>query len=311
MANAHEIGNHIKSVSDTRKITNAMYMISSIKLKKAKSDLDKTLPYFNALKGEVKRIFRTSGDIESRYFYPVNENEKPNGTFALLVITGDKGLAGAYNHNVIKATEKMIEEHADSKLYVVGEYGRRILSHKGYKIEKSFLYTAQNPTMHRARDISAILLNAYNAKQLDKIYVIYTDLKNSLSSEAIVTRLLPFHRSQFIKPNEKAITSPFEFTPSISYVLENIMPSYISGFIYSALIDSFCCEQSARMVAMSSANDNAQKIIERLSVEYNRMRQASITQEITEVASGARAQMQIASKVIRQNKYGGGSKGSF
>lgn len=297
MPNTHEISNHIKSVSDTRKITNAMYMISSIKLKKAKSDLDKTMPYFNALKGEIKRIFRTSGEIESRYFYPVNENEKPDGTFALLVITGDKGLAGAYNHNVIKATELMIEEHADSKLYVVGEYGRRILSHKGYKIEKSFLYTAQNPTMHRARDISAILLNAYREKQLDKIYVIYTDLKNSLSSEAIVTRLLPFHRSQFLQnPNEKIITTPFEFVPSMSYVLENIMPSYISGFIYSALIDSFCCEQSARMAAMSAANDNAQKIIEGLSIEYNRMRQAAITQEITEVASGAKAQKLLANK---------------
>lgn len=291
MSAAHEISNHIKSVKDTKKITNAMYMISSIKLRKAKGDLDKTLPYFNALKAEVKRIFRISSDIENRYFYPVDAREKPDGTFGLLVITGDKGLAGSYNHNVIKAAENMIKEHADSKLYVVGEYGRRILSHKGYRIEKSFIYTAQNPTMHRARDICAILLDAYNLKQLDKIYVIYTDLKNSLSSEAIVTRLLPFHRSQFItNANEKAILSPFDFMPSISNVLESIMPSYISGFIYSALIDSFCCEQSARMVAMSAANDNAQKIIERLSIEYNRRRQAAITQEITEVASGARAQ---------------------
>lgn len=298
MSGTHEISNHIKSVRDTKKITNAMYMISSIKLRKAKNDLDKTLPYFNAVKGEVKRIFRTAHDIENKYFYPVDEREKPDGTFGLLVITGDKGLAGPYNHNVIKATERMIEEHADSKLYVVGEYGRRVLSHKGYSIEKSFIYTAQNPTMHRARDICAILLDAYNAKQLAKIYVIYTDLKNSLASEAIVTRLLPFHRSQFIAGNgEKAVSSPFDFIPSIEYVLENIMPSYISGFIYSALIDSFCCEQSARMVAMSAANDNAQKIIEGLSVEYNRMRQAAITQEITEVASGARAQKRLSVKV--------------
>lgn len=294
MSAAHEIIGHIKSVRDTKKITNAMYMISSIKLRKAKADLDKTLPYFNALKAEVKRLFRISSDIENRYFYPVDAREKPDGTFGLLVITGDKGLAGAYNHNVIKAAEGMIKEHADSKLYVVGEYGRRILSHKGYRIEKSFIYTAQNPTMHRARDICAILLDAYNLKQLDKIYVVYTDLKNSLSSEAIVTRLLPFHRSQFItNTNEKAILSPFDFMPSISNVLESIMPSYISGFIYSALIDSFCCEQSARMVAMNAANDNAQKIIEGLSIEYNRMRQAAITQEITEVASGARAQKSI------------------
>jgi len=298
MPNTHEISNHIKSVRDTKKITNAMYMISSIKLRKAKAELDKTLPYFNALKGEVKRIFRTAHDIENKYFYPVDEREKPDGTFGLLVITGDKGLAGAYNHNVIKATEKMIAEHADSKLYVVGEYGRHALTNRGYAIEQSFIYTAQNPTMHRARDICAILLDAYNAKQLAKIYVIYTDLKNSLSSEAIVTRLLPFHRSQFIvKTNEKAVSSPFDFIPSIEYVLENIMPSYISGFIYSALIDSFCCEQSARMVAMSAANDNAQKIIEGLSVEYNRMRQAAITQEITEVASGARAQKRLNEKV--------------
>ena len=291
MANTKEIKMRIKSVRDTQKITNAMYMIASTKMRKAKAELDKTRPYFNALQAEIKRIFRTAEKSESKYFYPEKGSAALDKTYACLVITADKGLAGAYNLNVIKEAEKMLKDHSDTKLFVVGEYGRQYFYHHNIAVEKTFLYTAQNPTIDRAREISTILLDMFNSKKADKIFVIYTDFKNGLNSNTKSVRILPFHRQKFFsKEKEKEVTTPFEFFPSIEKVLNNMIESYVSGFIYSALVDSFCSEQNARMTAMDSANRNAEKILADLSVQYNRIRQSAITQEITEVSSGAKAQ---------------------
>lgn len=190
-----------------------------------------------------------------------------------------------------KEAVKLMKEHENPKLFVVGEYGRHYFMSHNIPIEKSFLYTAQNPTIHRAREISGILLDLFNRCELAKIFVVYTDMQGAVNLQACSTRLLPFHRAQFIVPDshEKEVKTPFEFVPSIEKVLDNIVLSYVTGFIYSALIDSFCSEQNARMNAMDSANRNAQKLLDELSVQYNHIRQSAITQEITEVSSGAKS----------------------
>lgn len=303
MPSAREIRVRMNSIQQTRKITNAMYLISSAKLRKAKQEWDQTRPYFQALKAEVKRIFRTSGHVQSRYLYPDEGELPPDGTYGFLVITADKGLAGAYNQNVLKEAHRLLQEHPKTKLFVVGEYGRQYFQRHQMPIERSFLYTAQNPTMQRAREITAELLDRFDKGELQKIFVIYTDMKNSLTENVSATRILPFHRSTFTAPtDEKRITEPFEFFPSVTQVLENIVPSYVSGFIYSALIDSFCSEQSARMNAMNSANENAEKMLGELALAYNRIRQAAITQEITEVSAGARAQKRKRQKQHAQGR---------
>lgn len=174
---------------------------------------------------------------------------------------------------------------------MVGEYGRHFFKQHKIPVAKSFLYTAQNPTMDRAREICALLLDEYDRGELQEIFVVYTDMENSLTSQALSTRLLPFHRTYFAPPTkEKAVSDPFEFVPSVDAVLDGMMHSYVAGFIYSALIDSFCSEQNARMTAMDAANRNAEKLLGELSLQYNRVRQAAITQEITEVSAGAKAQ---------------------
>ncbi len=268
-----------------------MYLIASTKLRRAKEDLEKTRPYFHALRNEIKRIFTTVRDVESHYFYPPGDEPITEGTFGCLVITADKGLAGSYNKNVIKKAMSLLEKHSDMQLFVVGEYGRHFFDSHNIPIEHSFLYTAQNPTMDRAREISSLLLERFDQGQLKKIYIVYTDMENSLNSEAIATRILPFHRGHFMTPEEGSTkVTQFEFEPSVTSVLNGIMPSYVSGFIYSALVDSFCSEQNARMNAMSAANDNAEELLEGLSTQYNRIRQSSITQEITEITAGAKAQ---------------------
>ncbi len=289
MSDLQSIKKRIQSIGDTRKITNAMYLISSAKMRKAKADLDRTRPYFEAMRTEIKRIFRSGELPENRYLYPLDERIKVKSTYACLLITGDKGLAGSYNYNVIKKAEELYRDDCELKWYVVGEYGRQLLTQRGIPIEKSFLYTAQNPTMRRAREICNILLEGYINGEFGKIYVVYTDMAG-MDDVARCTRLIPFHRSQFdFTSSEKPVTTPFEYVPSPEKVLDSIMPGYISGFIYSALVDSFCSEQHARMVAMKAANDSAEELISKLTVQYNRLRQAAITQEITEIAAGARA----------------------
>lgn len=291
MSTTKEIKNRMTSVRDTQKITNAMYLIASTKLRKAKSDLDMTRPYFNAVLAEIKRIFRINVDVESRYFYPPSGEQELPGSYGYLVITADKGLAGAYNHNAIKEAERLMAEHDDPKLFVVGEYGRHYFMSHNTPIEQSFLYTAQNPTVHRAREISSILLDSFDRGDLSKLFVIYTDMNGAINYNVTSKRLLPFHRAQFITTGkvEEPIKRQFEFYPSIEAVLDNIVPGYVTGFIYSALIDSFCSEQNARMNAMDSANRNAEKLLSELSVRYNHVRQSAITQEITEISSGAKS----------------------
>ena len=272
MAGTKEIKTHIESVGETRKITNAMYLIASTKLRRARQELDQTRPYFEALRGEIRRIFRTAYNVDSRFFYPIGDDTPLKGTYGCLLITADKGLAGAYNQNAIRVAQELLDRHPDTKLFVVGEYGRRFFDQRKIPIEHSFLYTAQNPTMARAREISGLLLDGFDR----------------------TARLLPFHRTHFAgaPAGGGAMTERFEFYPDVGTVLDSVMRSYVTGFIYSALIDSFCCEQNARMTAMDNADRNAEKLLGELSLQYNRVRQAAITQEITEISAGARAQRQ-------------------
>ena len=292
MAGTKEIKTHIESVKETKKITNAMYLIASTKLRRARQELENTRPYFEALRGEIKRVFRTAKDVDSHYFFSGDDEPIKEGTYGCLVITADKGLAGAYNQNAIREAMRLLGQHPDMKLFVVGEYGRRFFAQRNIPIEYSFLYTAQNPTMARAREISALLLDGFGRGELREIYVIYTDMESAMSFEARSARLLPFHRTHFAgaPQGEGSMTERFEFYPDVGTVLNSVMRSYVTGFIYSALIDSFCCEQNARMTAMDSANQNAEKLLGELSLEFNRVRQAAITQEITEISAGAKAQ---------------------
>lgn len=169
---------------------------------------------------------------------------------------------------------------------MVGEFGRQYFSHRGVPVEKSFLYTAQNPTLRRAREIANLLVELFDRGELDEIFVVYTDFKSGREEEVIRTQLLPLHRSDFSGGNEAS--AHFEYEPSAAEVLDNVVLSLVTGFVYSALVDSYCSEQNARMDAMSTADQNADELLKALSLEFNRARQAAITQEITEVSSGAK-----------------------
>lgn len=292
MASTSEIRRRIGSVRQTQKITHAMYLISQAKLRKAKQELDNTRPYFQALQTEIGRVFNADSTIESRYLIPADPNAKPlPGVPACLLITADKGLAGAYNQNVIRQGQQLMAEHPGTALYVVGEYGRRWFAQRGVPVEKSFLYTAQNPTLDRARHIAELLLDRFDAGEINSVWIIYTDMKNGLEATVHQAQVMPLHRERFhAAAAATAGDAVYEFVPSAKAVLDNAARSCLTGYIYSALVDSFCSEQSARMTAMNAADQNAEELLKDLSVQFNRARQAAITQEITEVSAGERAQ---------------------
>lgn len=298
MASTREIQSRINSIQDTRKITSAMYMISSTKLRKAKRELEETEPYFYTLQSMIARIMRHMPEMEHPYFGDGRKkvsgmaDEKTDVRKALLVVTADKGLAGAYNHNVLKLAEEKLEENRNVRLFVVGEVGRQYFAGKKIPVDEHFLYTAQNPTMGRARTIAARLLEFYDNEEIDEVYMIYTSMKNSMQTEANLERLLPLSRRDFEIP-KLPIDVPheqFKFRPSPEAVMDSVVPDYLAGFIYGGLVESYCSEHNARMMAMQAANDNAGEMLRQLSIEFNRMRQAMITQEITEVIAGAKAQ---------------------
>ena len=292
MASTSEIRRRIGSVRQTQKITHAMYLISQAKLRKAKQELDNTRPYFQALQTEIGRVFNADSTIESRYLIPADPNAKPlPGVPACLLITADKGLAGAYNQNVIRQGQQLMAEHPGTALYVVGEYGRRWFAQRGVPVEKSFLYTAQNSTLDRARHIAELLLDRFDAGEINSVWIIYTDMKNGLEATVHQAQVMPLHRERFHAATAAtAGDAVYEFVPSAKAVLDNAVRSCLTGYIYSALVDSFCSEQSTRMTAMNAADQNAEELLKDLSVQFNRARQAAITQEITEVSAGERAQ---------------------
>lgn len=290
MINEYELRNRMNSIGETQKITGAMYLIASNELRHAKAAYDETRPYFDSLRAEIKKIFRSSSNIKSKYYYPADGDHLSGGTYGILVITADKGLAGSYNMNVIKAAEKALSEHPNSKLFVVGNYGRKYFTARNIPFETDFEYSAQSPTLHRARKITSVLLGRFGSGELDKLFVIYTNFKNDVVMNVENERILPFHRRQFLEGESHASDGEFKFYPSEKEVLEAIVPSYVCGFVYSALVNSFCCEQRSRMAAMETADQSARDMLEELDFEYNRLRQSEITREITEISAAARFQ---------------------
>ena len=291
MASGREIKTRIKSIQDTMKITNAMYMISSAKLRKARTSLENTEPYFHMLQETISRLLRHLPEMEHRYLEEENGYEKRNKKRGYIVITADKGLAGAYNHNVVKLTEECLSTGEDNQLFVVGELGRDYFIQHKIPIRMQFHYTVQDPNLTRARDISDYVISLYEKKELDEIYIIYTQAINSMSEEAKVERLLPLKRSVFAATMISDVyAEDIRMVPSEEEVVSSVVPGYIAGFIYGALVESFCSEQNARMMAMKAATDNAENILKELQITYHRARQGAITQEITEVIAGARAQ---------------------
>lgn len=287
MANIREIRIRMKSIQDTMKITNAMYLISSSKLKKARKVLDETMPYFLTLQKTIRDILLHSPDISHAYFDKRESILPKDKKRAYIVITGDKGLAGAYNHNVIKLAEQEMEKGSCNVLFAIGQVGRQHFQRNKEELASDFFYTNYNPSQYRARCITETVIDGFNKGELDEVYLVYTKMVTPMKAEPEVVKLLPLSRGVFVSMEEDEYKQFTEYSPSPKEVMEHLVPNYSKGFIYGAMVEAFSAEQHARMTAMQSATDSAKDMIRHLSLLYNRARQAAITQEINEVVSGA------------------------
>ena len=290
MANTREIQGRIKSIKDTKKITNAMYMVSSSKMQKARKSLLNTEPYFQLIQDSLAKILNIAPEVGNRFFNQREWKKGKDRKIGYLVITADKGLAGAYNHNIIKIAEELVLNEEEDMLFVVGQVGRHYFEKRNIPIDIHFNYTAQNPTMNRARHIAEKLTDLFLEEKIDEVYVIYTKMINSMNVEPVSTKILPIKDENIAIRDKNNYYENAAFLPDVQTVFDKIVPNYVAGFIYGALIESYCSEHNSRMLAMQTATDAATDMIKQLSIQYNRARQAAITQEITEVIAGSRAQ---------------------
>lgn len=202
-------------------------------------------------------------------------------------------MAGAYNHNITKLTDGFMEKTPGyHRLYVLGMTGRQYYEKKNADVDGSFRYTVQKPTMHRARLISEEIVRAFLERELDEVHIVYTQMQNAAVMEAVDMQLLPLKKTSF-SPFQIPVQAPqeeIEMYPSADVVLDTMIPNYLTGVIYGCLVEAYASENNARMTAMQASTDSAKKMLQELSIQYNRARQAAITQEITEVISGAKAQ---------------------
>lgn len=287
MANMREIRQRIKSVQDIMKITNAMYLISSSKIKKARKSLQATSPYFEKLQSTIYDILLRAPHMHQIYFERRPEIEPSERKKGYIVITADKGLAGAYNHNVIKRAEEEMGKSTNNTLFVVGQVGRQYFIRKGVHVDCEFLYTAQNPTLFRAQGIANTIIDLFQKRELDDVYIVYTKMITPMRAEVQFHKVLPLERRKFERRAGGYQHAMFDPSPEI--VMDYLVPNYLKGLIFGILMESFCSEQSARMTAMEAATSSAKDMIRDLDLLYNRARQAAITQEITEIVSGAKS----------------------
>lgn len=294
MASIKEIRSHIKSVEQTLKITNAMYLISSSNMRKARKQLNDVEPYFQKISETIADILHHSPEVRHRFFDPRLSLPPEKRKIGYIVVTGDKGLAGAYNHNVLKLAEDQLARHPNATLFVIGQAGRSYFMERGIPVDGEFLYTAQDPTTYRAREITNTMVRLFEDGHLDEIHIIFTRMISALRLEPAEWTLLPLAKEIFPCPQqcEEGFRREVSYVPSVTDVMNRLVPGYVKGTIFGALVESYCSEQSARMTAMDSSTKNAKEMLRTLSLAYNQARQAAITQEITEIVGGAAAARQ-------------------
>ena len=227
MANTKEIQKRMKSIKDTMKITNAMYMISSTKLQKAKKKLADTEPYFYTLQQAFQRILRHTPDLESIYFRDTEHIPVSEKKVGYIVVTADKGLAGAYNHNIFKIAHSLFEQGGKNSLFVLGELGRQYFAREGLRVHKHFKYTVQDPSLHRARMITDDIVERYQRGELDEVYILYTRMENAVTAEAEMRKLLPMEKDKFaaklpVDVYQETLTPQ----PSWEKILNHLVPNY-------------------------------------------------------------------------------------
>lgn len=309
MANLKEIKNRIQSVKSTQKITRAMKMVAAAKVKKAENTVKISRPFTKELVSMFKKLLNSVGTYSSQSLkiksaidnYPELLQIREIKSVGLLVITSNKGLAGAYNANVIRKTLKTIEEYQaqgiKTLLFVIGQKGISTLKRKckglNCEIKNTYLNIANDPTGEGAKIVIEDIAEYYVSHEIDKIEIITTRFKNMMSYYVENWEILPLKdlNSDYERLHDGILEPIMEFIPDKHHILQKIVPMYMTNILFQSLLEAQASELASRMTAMSAACTNAEKMLTELSVQYNKTRQYAITNEIIEVVSGANAQI--------------------
>ena len=284
MASMRDIKRRKGSIQSTQQITKAMKLVSTVKLQHAKTEAEKSKTYFDCMFATVNHILSKVGDMDHRYLV---KNESPQK--AVIVITSNRGLAGGYNSNIVKMVTGCEDwSREDVQIYAVGNKGREALARNGYEIAQDLSKMVEAPVFADAMRLGSMLLERYGAGEIGEIYLAYTSFKNTVSHEPTMLRLLPVEHKQHLHEVSGAEVL-MGFEPTDEAALDMIIPKYVTSLIYGALKEAIASENGARMQAMDNATSNAEEMISDLTLKYNRARQGSITQELTEIIAGAEA----------------------
>lgn len=283
MASMRDIKRRKSSIQSTQQITKAMKLVSTVKLQKAKAHAEQTDPYFQYMYRTVTSMLARSGNMDHPYLKDNNSDK-----IAIVVITSNRGLAGGYNTNITKMVQNSGIPVNKVELYTIGTKGRDILERKGYRVADDKSDVIENPTYQDAMEICDKVLKDYEEGKIGQIYLAYTHFKNTVVHQPKLMKLLPVEFSDVeIESAEKNLLMNYE--PNERDALNLIIPKYVTSIFYGALVEAAASENGARMQAMDSATSNAEDMISDLSLKYNRARQGSITQELTEIIAGAEA----------------------
>lgn len=278
-----EIKTRIASVENTKQITKAMELVASSKFRKAKERAENSKGYFNTLNEAVQNIAKNTSGSKSEFLKVREVNNK-----CYVVIAGDRGLAGGYNANVFKALIAETKGFNNVKIIAIGKKAREFANKGSFELIES-IPSVEDASYEDIMKISNTIMSLYQNGDIDEVKLIYTEFVSALSQEPRVSQLLPIIADEAQQTEDKK-GAAVQYLPSAAVVLGFIVPKYVSGVIYGGLAESYASEQAARRTAMESATDNANEMISTLELQYNRARQAAVTQEISEIVAGAAAQ---------------------
>jgi F-type H+-transporting ATPase subunit gamma len=280
-----DLRRRIRAVKNTQQITKAMKMVAAARLRRAQDRILAARPY--AL--EIRKVMgNLAAAAQGRLTHPLLE-VREEGRVLLVVVTGDKGLAGSFNANVLRRATEAVPRLAGVELLLLGRKGVDFFRRRPLKVRKGYTTLFSNVTYAQAEEIAADLRAAYAAGEYDAVHVVYNKFKSVITQELTEERLLPIPTGGEGAPAEGAGGRQYLFEPSAEDILEELLPRYVTFQVYRILLESQAAEHAARMTASDSATKNAGEIIERLTLRYNRARQAAITTELIEVVSGANA----------------------
>ena len=283
MASMRDIKRRKGSIQSTQQITKAMKLVSTVKLQRAKQNAEKSQTYFHCMYNTVHSILRRTQNLEHKYLKSGESGKK-----AVIVITSNRGLAGGYNSNVIKLITQGELANEDLAIYAIGKKGKDALA-KNYEIRADYSDVIEDPVYAEAMKISKEVLSAFENGEISEIYLAYTGFKNTVVHIPTLLKLLPVEVSAEEEAAQEDDPVMMNFEPEDEEALNLLIPKYITSLIYGGMIEAIASENGARMQAMDAATSNAEEMIEDLTLLYNRARQGSITQELTEIIAGANA----------------------